>query len=91
MAGIVKDVVNTEENKKLVSELKTKDNSESLQRIIEIIPGKALSDFQKSDQINFRQDGFINIEKETVEGRALLEYTKRIIEEEVSEFIKNEQ
>ena len=89
--GIVKDVVNTEENKKLVSKLKTQDNSESLQRIIEIISSKALSDFQKSDQINFRQDGFINIEKETVERETLLEYTKRIIEKEVREFIKNEQ
>jgi hypothetical protein len=86
--GIAKDVVNTEENNKLVSELKAKD-SESLQGILEIISTKALSDFQKSDQINFRQDGVVNIEKETVERRALLEYTKRIIEEEVREFIKN--
>ena len=82
--GIAKDVINTEENKKLVSELKTMDN-EGLQRIIEIISAKALSDFQKSDQINFRQDGFVNIEKENVERRALLEYAKRIIEEEVRE------
>jgi argonaute-like protein implicated in RNA metabolism and viral defense len=60
-------------------------DNEGLQRIIEIISAKALSDFQKSDQINFRQDGFVNIEKENVERRALLEYAKRIIEEEVRE------
>jgi hypothetical protein len=31
------------------------------------------------------QDGFVNIEKENVERKALLEYAKRIIEEEVRE------
>jgi len=44
--GIAKDVVNTEENNKLVSELKAKD-SESLKSIVEIY--LLLSDFQKSD------------------------------------------
>ena len=86
--GIVRDIVNTEENKKLVSELKTIDNK-GRKGILEIITTKALSDLQQSNQINFREDGFVNIEKDTVDRRELLGYARRIIEGEATEFIKN--